>query len=364
MEGELKNQQRTQEEGSGEELATRSLSEEEIHSAEQPRPFETLDKVTERARQLEGYMNEREGFTRQLFTPVQAEAFRHSFEMASESIRAGDVEGFNQELRSLDSCFDGYGEVVGEGMYDDLDSLRNIKTEFGNLKNNFDTFAGQVEELPGVDLDRLDYMRARFEQIDDFHSKLHTAVAKFLGNEEGKPGLQEASSDVVSESEIETPEKEQNYESNEHFVRMLEELSHEARRVKGKLQQRYDDRLSHQLMTPQKAGAMVVSLEAAAAAVRTGDEGALSDAFNRFSSSFNGYGDERDFSNGTRENKDNLGATVHTFSQLIEGFSRFASLYIQENPNSELAPRLQRIKSGLARVDDFNLRLKGMVSRI
>jgi len=325
--------------------------------------YEALDNAAKSARTLGGYMNEREGFTKQLFTPAQAEAFLHTFEMASESIKAGDVEGFNQELVNLDSCFDGYGLNVGDGVREDLGSLENIKQEFGNIRSSFDTFAAQAEELSGVDLDRLDYVRARLAQIDEFHIKLHEAAERFLGKSDGEPAVQEVESEATSEGDMETPEKEQNNESNERFARILSELSHEARNIKGKLQQRYEDRLTHQLMSPQKAGALVASLEAASEAVRTGDERALDDAFRRFASSFDKYNEDQNIQGGVRENKENLGATVHSFSQLIEGFSRFASQYEQENPNSELVSGLQRLKKGLARIDDLNLRLKSAASQ-
>lgn len=351
MEGVPKKQSKERELPIEEGSETDVLADQESIPTAEGSSFEALDKVTESARVLQGYMNERGGFTKQLFSPTQAEVFSHTFEMATESIKAGDVNGFNQEIGNLDSCFEGYGTNIGEGMRDDLDSIRNVKEEFGVLRKNFDIFTAQAEELSGVNLDQLDYLKARFGQIDDFHSQLYEVTAKFL---EPEDEAVEASRDKQQVEQDGGIEQEKRF----YFARMIDDMTDDARIFGSKLQQRYENNVTHQLMSPSDASSFINGLENASEAIKKGDDNATIEAFEQVARSFGKYGNERGTASAMREDVDNLSATTQVFSRLSENFSRLAAVYENEQGNPEITNRLRSLKEGLSRVDEFNRQLK------
>ena len=93
MEGEPKNSSHSREREKDEDLVNDSLDVSEENPSGQSASYEVLNQATASARVLEGFMKEREGFSKQLFTPTQAEAFSHTFEMASESVKQETSRG-------------------------------------------------------------------------------------------------------------------------------------------------------------------------------------------------------------------------------------------------------------------------------
>lgn len=140
--------------------------------------------MAKNAKNLEALMNERvaNSLSKEFMSPVQAEAFSHLFEMATESIKSGDIEGFNQDLKQLGPCFERYGVDKGRAVREDLKSLEAVGREFASLRRNFDTVCRELSGVPGVDTAMLSKIQTHFAKIDGFHSKLYQAARNYLRN--------------------------------------------------------------------------------------------------------------------------------------------------------------------------------------
>ena len=327
--------------------------------AERIRQFEKLQAVADSAMALEPLMSERyEGkFSRKFMSPAQAGAFSHALGLAAESLKAGDVGDFNQELKHITKCFKGYGENATEGVYEEGDSLRGISEKFADFKTKFADFEEAARDVPGIDTELVGTMSTYFDDIHNFHEDLYGAFQKFTQSEDVVLGSAESKAIETKDEEIETGI---NPEKRVGLSKMLEDVSNDARAFGGNMKQRYDDNLTIQPMSLENARSLVSGIESATDAVKSGNNDELTTSLQKIARSFNGYGDGRGTARDVRESFDNVGSFSHNFLQLKEGFARFSSAYTQEEGSDpDVAALLVRMNNGFNNVDDFNARLKG-----
>jgi hypothetical protein len=143
---------------------------------------ENLSRVAEQASKLEALMKDRESrsLSKRFMSSAQAEAFSHLFAMATEALKAGDIEDFKLEMLNIGTCFDGYGTDQSSSVKEDLQSLRGIGQEFALLRKNFDMACGVLINIPGIDGQHLTKVQAHFARIDSFHGKLYQAARSYL----------------------------------------------------------------------------------------------------------------------------------------------------------------------------------------
>jgi hypothetical protein len=142
---------------------------------------ESMAAVAVNAKNLEALMKERaaRSISKEFMSPVQAEAFRHLFEMATESIKNDDIEGFNQDLKQLGPCFERYGVEKGGAVREDLKSLEGVGREFAGLRRNFDTVCKELSGVPGIDTAMLSKIQTHFAKIDGLHSQLYQSARSY-----------------------------------------------------------------------------------------------------------------------------------------------------------------------------------------
>lgn len=237
----------------------------------------------------------------------------------------GNEDMFDALLDDIAKSFSGFARnSQPEGIYDDTDSLSDLKTTLGNIYKGFEGYAG---ELSGDSLSRKYELILKIHSAHDFMSRLHAAGEKFAGkNPEAAPTM------PVVEATKNDPKKAERGETVMSFITAFTKLN-------AILAQRNREGLT-MFFTENTLRTITAELANFETIVNQGNPEEITKSLQNIFALFNQFGQDTQRSGQVRENIQSLQEVETALQSIHNSLGVLFRLYKTETTTPESDPVL------------------------